>query len=278
MAGAYNKGNGPQGFSPEERCIDMREEKIFSFLTFFANHPILVVICMVFTVCDIVLLTCFIYNQIERKETTELRSSYNEILKNKEELDGQLKGMRDSYERLSNNFNHTETMYKELEKRTSELQTRLDSRVASLSADLTACQNTNLDFISQIAGKESSFVSMRNQVYDYELTTTAFRKLFSQQLILEPTWIKTGEVLTAFDGNCEIVIDEASNKTQCLKSQGTSISLKIENSRNDLCVQIDQPESFKYKGKKYFIYLLGVKEVEQSRHYLVSILKEPRKL
>ena len=277
MAEAYNKGNGPQGFSPEERSINMREEKIFSFLTFFANHPILVVICIVFTLCDIVLLTCVIYDRIQRKETTELRSSYNEILKNKEELDGQLKGMRDSYERLSSNFNHTETMYKELEKRTSELQTKLDSRVASLSADLSSCQSTNLDFISQIAAKESSSVSMKNKIYEYELMTTSFKKLLAPQLILEPTWIKTAEVLTAFDGNCEIFIDEASDKNPCLKNQATSISLKIENSKSVLCVQIDQPESFKYKGKKYFICLLGVKEEEQSRHYLVSILKEPQK-
>lgn len=255
----------------------MREEKIFSFLSFFANNPILAAICIVFFVADIVLLSCIIYDRIHRKEVMELRSSYNEIQKSKEELDVMLKGMRDSYDQMSKKLNRMDSLYQELEKRTSEAQPGLDSRAASLTADLNSCQSTNLDFISQLSGKESTIVSLRNQLRDYEEITAGLKKLLAQQLALEPTWIKAGEVFTAFNGDFVIVVDEASDKNQCRKGSTAAVSLKSESDKRILCVQMDQPESFKYKGKRYFIDVLGVRENERAREYLVSILKEREK-
>jgi len=267
-------GRGTEPQDAGTRFINMREEKIFSFLSFFVNNPILAAICIVFFLGDIVLLTCIIYYRIHREEVIELRSSYNEIRKSKEELDAVLKGMRDSYDQMSKKFNRVDTMYKELEKRTGEAQTGLDSRVASLTADLNTCQSTNLHFISQISDKDSTIVSLRNQLHDYEETTAGLKKLLVRQLALEPTWIKAGEVFTAFSGDFVIVFDEASDKSQCREGSTAAVSLKSENDKRTLCVRMDQPESFTYKGKKYFLDLLGVRENEQTREYLVSILKE----
>jgi len=252
----------------------MREEKIFSFLSFFVNNPILAAICIVFFLGDIVLLTCIIYYRINREEVIELRSSYNEMRKSKEEVDVLLKGIRDSYEQVSKKFNRVDTMYKELEKRTAEAQTGLDSRVASLTADLNSCQSTNLHFISQISDKESEIVSLRNQLRDYEETTAGLKKLLARQLALEPTWIKAGEVFTAFSGDFVMVVDEASDKSQCLEGSSAAVSLKSENEKKTLCVRMDQPESFTYKGKRYLLDLLGIRENGQTREYLVSILKD----
>ncbi len=255
----------------------MREEKIYSFLRFFADNPILAAICIVFFLSDLVLLTCIIYDRVHRREVTELRSSYIEIRKGKEELDALLKGVRESYDQVSKKFNRMDAMYKELEKRTGEAQPELDSRVASLTSDLNTCQNTNLNFISQISDKESTIASLTNQLHDYEQITSGLKKLLVQQLALEPTWIKAGEVFTAFDGDFVIVIEDASDKNQCVKGSAAAVSLKSENDKTLLCVRMDQPESFKYKGKRYFIDLLGVRETEQTREYLVSILKERKK-
>jgi predicted RNase H-like nuclease (RuvC/YqgF family) len=263
-----------QNFSPWGRYTSMREKKIFSFLSFLSNNPILAMICIVFFIADIVLLTCIIYDRIHRKEVMEMRSNYNELRKSKEELDGMLKGMRASYDQMSKKLNSMDPMHNELEKRTGQAQPGLDSSVASLTADLNICQSTNLNFISQISDKESTIGSLKNQLHDYEEITAGLKKLLAQQLALEPTWIKAGEVFTAFNGDFVIVVDEASDKNQCMKGSTAAVSLKSKNDKRILCVQMDQPESFKYKGKKYFIDLLGVRENEQTREYLVSILKE----
>lgn len=268
--------NAPGNFSHEGRCIDMREDKIFSFLSFLAKNPILAAICIMFFVGDVVLLTCIIYDRIHRKEVMELQSGFDEMRKSKEESDNLLKGMRDSYEQLSKEINRTNAMYRDLEKRTSEAQPVRDPKMASLAADLNTCQSKNLDFISQISGEESTIGSLRNQLHDDEEITAGLKKLLVQKLALGPTWIKSGEVLTAFNGDFAIAVEEASEKNQCSKGS-TSVSLKSENDKRILCVRMDQPESFKNKGKTYFIDLLGEREKEQTREYLVSILKEREK-
>jgi len=252
----------------------MREDRIFSFLSFLVNNPILAAICIVSSIADVVLLTCVIYDRIHLKEVIELRSSYDEIRKGKEESDDLLKDMRYRYDQMSEKFNSLDTIYRELENRTSESQTRSDSTVASLTADLHSCQDTNLNFISQMSDKESTIVSLRNQLHNYEEITAGLKRLFVQRLALDPTWIKAGETLSPFNDDFVVVVEETSDKNQCMKGSTAAVSLKSENDKRTLCVRLDQPESFKYKGKKYFLDLLGVRENEQIHEYLISILKE----
>jgi len=258
----------------------MKEEKIFSVLDIFVQNPMLTIICTVFFIVDIALLTCIFYNQINQNKVVELRNNYVELIKSRNELNGLLDKMIDNYTKINEKLSRMETMYTKPGKQTEEKQTQeteaqagLNSKIASLTADLSTCQNTNLNFISQISEKQAVIASLGNQLRDYEEMTAGMKRLFVQKLALQPTWIKAGEAYTVSDGNFAIVVDGVSDKTQCRNDSTAVVSLMTGNKKKILCVGLDRPETFEYKRKNYALGLLGVRENEQNHEYLVSIIK-----
>jgi DNA gyrase/topoisomerase IV subunit A len=214
---------------------------------------------------DIVLVTCIIYNQIHQRKVIELRNDYIELMKNRDELSGLLTSTKYSYDQLRDKLNHMETAYKELKiKQTKQAQE---------TANLHACQDANLNFISQISEKNAEIVSLTNQLRDYEEMTVGMKKLFIQKLALEPTWIKAGESYTVSNGDFAVVVDEVSDKSRCQNGSTAVVSLMTGNEKKNLCVVLDRPEAFECKKKNYYLTLLGVRENEQNHEYLVSILK-----
>ena len=180
----------------------------------------------------------------------------------------------DNYNQVNEKCNRLDTMYKELEKRSQDPQSIPDSRISSLTADLNTCQNKNLEFITSMANKDSTIASLENQLHDHEQSLGRMERLFVQQMALEPTWIKAGEVFTAFNDEVAIVVDEASDKNRCPRGSAATARLNIGKAKRNLCLQMDRQEVFTYKGKKYFFSLLEVRENDQAHEYLVSILKE----
>jgi hypothetical protein len=165
-------------------------------------------------------------------------------------------------------------MNKELERKSQGPQPITDAQLSSLKADLNTCQNTNLEFITAITNKDSTIVSLENRLHDYERRLNLVEKLFVQQMVMEPTWIKGGEVFTAFNNDVAMVVDQAPDKNRCPRGSTAIVHLNIGKAGKNLCLQTDRPEIFTYKGKKYLLSLLEVRENDQSREYLVSILKE----
>ncbi len=235
-----------------ERHDSMREKRKFSFWSFFVNSPIITAMCIILLFGDIAWLSYLVTNRTHHKEVRELRNSNNEL---KEEC------------------NRLDTMYKELERRSKEPQTIPDSRISSLTADLKACQNKNLEFITARANKDSTIASLENRLHDSEQSLARAERLFAQQMALEPTWIKAGEVFTAFNNDVDIVVDEATDKNRCPGGSAATLRLNIGRGKKNLCLQMDRLEVFTYKGQKYFFSLLEVRENDQAHEYLVSILK-----
>lgn len=208
--------------------------------------------CILLLFGDIAWLSYLVTNRTHRKEVRELRNSNNV---------------------LNEKYNRLDTMVKELEKRSQETQTISDSRISSLTADLNACQNNNLVFIAAKAHNDSTIASLENRLHDYEQNLRRTERLFVQQMALEPTWIKAGEVFTAFNNDVAIVFDEASDKNRCPSGSAASVRLNIGKYKKNLCLQTDRLEVFTCKEKQYFFSLLEVRENDQAHEYLVSILK-----
>jgi len=247
----------------------MREER-FSFPDFFANNPIIVTVCFVFLVADIVLLDHIITDRIHRKEIRQ----HEYIIK---ELQTGNKGLNDKYNQLNDMYNRLNTMYKELETKSGEIQSKVDSRLSSLTENLSSCQDTNLKFIGKIKEQDSETASLRNDLQDNVARLDALRRLFAGQLALEPTWIKAGEVSRAFSDDVALTVDEPSDGSRCPKGSPAVVHLESESGKKDLCVQMDQPQSFTYKGKRLLLHVLEVKESEEPHEFLVSIVKEREK-
>ncbi|MGO9314084.1 MAG: hypothetical protein ACLQDI_15290 [Syntrophobacteraceae bacterium] len=255
----------------------MKEKKKFSFRSFFVNSPIITTICIMLLFGDIVWLTYLVTSRINHKEMRELRNSNNELNKSKAALNDLYEKLMINYNQVNDKCNRLDTMYKELERKSQELQSILDPRISSLTSDLNTCQNKNLEFITAMANKDSTIASQENRLHDYEQSLGLMEKLFVQQMALEPTWIKAGQVFTAFNNDVAIVVDEASGKNRCPRGSAATVRLNIGKDKKNLCLQMDHQEVFTYKGKKYFFSLLEVRENDQAHEYLVSILKEKSK-
>lgn len=223
---------------------------------------------------DIVWLTYLVTNRINGKEVTELRNSNNELNKSKADLNDLYEKLLNNYNQVNEKCNRLDTMYKELGRKSQTPPTIPDSRISSLTSDLNTCQNKNLEFITTMASKDSTIASLENRLHDYEQSLGRMERLFVQQMAMEPRWIKAGEVFTAFDDDVAIVVDEASDKNRCPGGSAATVRLNIGKNKKNLCLQLDRQEVFTYKGKKYFFSLLEVRENDQTREYLVSILKE----
>ena len=257
-----------------ERYGSMSGKKKFSFQGFFASSPIITAICILFLVGDIVWLVYLVTNRIHQDEVRELRNSNSELKKSKAALSGLYEKLNRNYNQVNEKCNRLDAMYIELEKRSQGPQPIPDSQISSLTADLNTCQNKNLEFITAMTNKDSTIESLENQLHDYEQRLGRLEKLFVQQMALEPTWIKAGEVFTAFNNDVAIVVDEASDKNRCPRGSTAIVRLNIGKAGKNLCLQMDRPEVFTYKGKKYLLSLLEVRENDRTREYLVSILKE----
>jgi len=244
----------------------MRGEK-FSFPDFFSNNPILATICVLFLVADIVLLDHIVTDRIHQNDI----SRYEQGIK---ELGVISQQMNDGYNKLNEMCNLVNRMNKELELRNHEIQAKIDSQMSSLTSDLKICQETNVSFISKIKEQDSEIASLSNSLHDREGKLAELEMLFAQQIALEPTWIKAGGVVGVFNGDVSVTIDESSDKEQCQNGAAAVAHLRSGSNKGDLCLQLDRPQSFTYKGKKLFLHLLGVRRYEQSHEYLISIVKE----
>lgn len=256
------------------RYVRMREDKIFRFLNFLANNPILTLICIIFFVGDIVLTTCIIYNRIYQKKIIEFSGRYNELMDSRDRLDKLVKGMQVDYRQVSEKLNRMDGMYKELQEQNRQAQAGFDTKMASLKEDLRTCQNTNLNFISRISKKDSVIGSLKNQLHGDEEISEGLKKLFARQLTLGPTWIEEGEHFTTSNGDFVVVVGKASDRDGCVKGSTAVVRLYGGNDKKTLCVGTGRPESFRHDGKEYAFDLLGVGESEKGPEYLVSIVKK----
>jgi predicted RNase H-like nuclease (RuvC/YqgF family) len=247
----------------------MRGEK-FSFPDLFANNPILAAICVLFLLADIVLLDHIISDRIHQKEIRQNEYKIEKLQNSNNELN-------DKYNKINDMYSHIDAMYKELELRNHETQLKVDSKISSLTANLNTCQDSNLKFITKFKEQDSEAASLKNDLHDHAERLNALKKLFAQQLVLEPTWIRAGEVSRALSDDVTLTIDEASDKSLCPKDSPAVVHFVSGSGKKDLCLNMDQPQTFTYNGKKFFLHLLGIKGDEPPHGYLVAIVKEREK-
>jgi len=255
------------------RFIKMKNEKKFSFLDSLLGTRILTTICIIFSIASIVVLTCIIYGRIHQKEVTALRNRVAELMEKRDELSELLKNTKHNYDDVHENLNRMESKINEFKKQAQEAQAALNSEISSLTDNLNICQNVNLNFISDLKEKEDAILSFKKRLSDSEVMTDGLKKPFVDKLVLEPTWIRAGEAYTVSNDDFAIVVDETSDQSKCVKDSVAIVSLMTGKERKNLCVGMDRPERFKYKNKKYSLYLLGIRENDQNHNYLITIIK-----
>ena len=245
----------------------MKAER-FSFPGFFANNPFIFAVCVLFLIADVVLLDHVIADRTYRKWMIQYESRLNGLqISNKE--------LNEKYRQLNANYTQIESMYKNIEVQNHETLLKVDSKVSSLTENLSTCQDANLGFIAQINENDSVKASLENKLHDYEQKVDSLQRLFARQLALEPTWIKAGEVYSAHGDDLAVTVDESADKKGCPKESSAVAHLVSGGGKTDLCLQMDRPQTFTHKGKKLLLHLLGVRENEPSHDYLVSIVRGP---
>ncbi len=245
----------------------MKAER-FSLSSLFANRPIIFAVCILFLIADVALLNHIITDRIYHKWMNQ----YEYRLKG---LQVRNKELNDKYHQLNEIYARLESMYKNMEVQKHEALSEIDAKVSSLTENLNTCQDTNLEFIARINGNDSTKASLENDLHDHEQRLDSLKRVFARELALEPTWIRAGEVFSAQGDDLAVTVDESADNKGCPKESPAVVHIVSGGDKRDLCLQMDRPQTFSHKGKKLLLHLLGIRENEPPRYYLVSIVKAP---
>jgi hypothetical protein len=146
--------------------------------------------------------------------------------------------------------------------------------LASALKDLETAGVDALKLRGELGAKLSEIEALNDDRQAVELKYTGFKKMLAPYLILEPTWVSSGETVLVFGGKLILVLYEVSDASKCHKDSAAFSYLISGTDKTKLCLRTGKPESFKYQGKKYLFDLLESKESEGAHRYCISILKE----
>jgi hypothetical protein len=116
--------------------------------------------------------------------------------------------------------------------------------------------------------------TMDTQLHAMEAKYKGLMAALGSHVILEPTWVGSGETLRAFDGKLSIVLSETSDTSKCRKDSEAVGYLGDGKDKKKLCLRTAKPETFKYGGGTYQFHLLqSENNSEGSYRYCISIYK-----
>jgi hypothetical protein len=238
----------------------------------------------------ITLLVCFVCLIGLSVPTTYLvdRAKYKKLSDSKDQsilaTQKNIKSLSDQNIELQNSLQKLQDEYGSLESQHKDLAVKLDiaklenaqtaSELASALKDLETARAGALELKGELDADASKIEALNADRQALEQKYIGFKDLLASSLILEPTWVVSGETTLAFDGSLIIVLYEASDTSKCPKDSAAFSYLIRGTDKMQLCLRTGKPESFTYQGKKYLLTLLESKQSEGTHHYCISILKE----
>jgi len=240
-------------------------------------RPITLLVCFV---CLVGLSASATYLIDHAKYKKQSDDKYQEILAvqqdNKSLSDKNIE-LQNSLQKLENEYNNLESQYRDLASRldiAEQKNTQTASESASAWKDLETARVDALRLRGELDDKLSEIEALNADRQALEQKCNGFKEMLAPYLILEPTWVGSGETTTAFDGNLISVLYEVSDTSKCPKDSAAVGYLISGTDKKKLCLRTGKPESFKYKGNTYLFNLLESKQSEGAHRYCISILKE----
>ena len=185
--------------------------------------------------------------------------------------------LQNSLQKLENEYSNLESQHKDLASRldtAEQKNTQTASELASALKDLEAARVDASKLRGELDAKLSEIEALNADRQTLEQNYHDFKEMFAPYLVLEPTWVGSGETTLAFGENLILLLYEASDTSKCPKDSAAVSYLISCKDMKQLCLRTGKPESFKYQGEKYLFNLLESKESEGAHRYLISILKE----
>ena len=278
--------SGVETFPDEERArIYKRETKISTLSKIFSERPFLIIFSFLLaTALTTASLTYLMANRFSQlgelhKSTSMLKSELSKSYSANKELT--IKNAD-----LNKYVADSETRSTELKDKNNELKIELQVAKSSLAQsenDLDATQATNLRAKSEIKAKLSEIANTRAELEGLRHLSEFLKAESRGYLILEPTWLKSGESAQILGGRLTIRLEQASGKDSCSdvifqlsSSQPGLATLRELNRYNKTsCPRLWIPENFKLKNNRCSVLLLGSKtNNDETKAYLVAVFKK----
>jgi archaellum component FlaC len=242
-----------------------------------AMHPAILLVCFV---CLIGLSVSAAYLIVLVKYHSQLDNKDQEILtvrKENQALADQNIELRHSLEKLENEYSNLEPRYKDLASwldTAEQKNMQTASELATVSKALETAKADVLKLTEELDAKLSEIAALNADRQALDQKYNGFKEMLASYLVLEPTWVSSGETTRALDGNLLIVLYEASEKEKCHKDSAAVGYLISGNDKKKLCLRTGKPESFTCRGKNYLFNLLESKESEGVHRYCICIMKQ----
>ena len=239
-------------------------------------RPITLLVCFV---CLLGLSAAAISLIVHVRYRSRLENSEQEVLsvqKNNKALADQNIELRNSLQKLEDEYSKLEPRYKDLESRldaAKQKNMQMASKLATASKDLESAKAGVLRLTDELDAKLSEIVALNANRQTLEQKYDDLKEMLAPHLVLEPTWVRPGEATQAFDGNLLIILYQASEKDKCHKDSMAVSYLISGKDKKKLCLETGKPENFTYQGKRYVFNLLQSKESGGTHRYCIYIIK-----
>jgi septal ring factor EnvC (AmiA/AmiB activator) len=240
-------------------------------------RPITLLVCFVCLIGLSVSATYIIYDAKYKKQSGNKDQEILAVQENNKSLSDKNIELQNSLQKLGNEYSNLESQYKHLASKLDTAEQKNTQTASELAAALKELETAKADVFKltgELDAKLSEIEALNADRQVLELKYNGFKEMLAPHLVLEPTWVNSGETTPAFDGNLLLVLYEVSDTSKCHKDSAAFSYLISGKDKIKLCLRTGKPESFKYQGKKYLFNLLESKESKGAHRYCISILKE----
>jgi septal ring factor EnvC (AmiA/AmiB activator) len=237
-----------------------------------------------------VLLACFVcliglsisgtYLFMRARNQNRMDSEYKEetmLRKDNKDLSDRNSDLLNSLQKLESEFGILQSQSKELASKldsAEEKNVKTTSELAAALKELEAAKADISRFTVELDAKLSQMEDINADRQALQQKYHDYKKMLGPNLVLEPTWVSSGETIPAFDGSLLIVVYDVSEKDKC-RRDSVAVGYLIRGAdKKKLCLETGKPEDFKYQGKEYLFNLLEEKGSEETKRYCISILKQ----
>jgi len=245
--------------------------------TTLGMHPVILLVCLV---CMIGLSVSAAYlimhakyqGQVDNKDQQSLT-----VQKNNKALSDRNSELSNSLQKLQNEYGNLEAQYRDLASRLDSAEQKSMKTASELAGALKELKTAKTDasrLTNQLDAKLSEIEDLNADRQALQEKYNDFKEMLAPNLVLEPTWVNSGETALAFDGNLLIVLYQTSEKDKCQKDSVAVCYLIRGAEKKKLCLRTGKPEDFTYQYKTYLLNLLESKESEGVHRYCIYIMKQ----
>ena len=241
-------------------------------------RPVTLLVC---AVCLIALSTAAAYLILHTGYKRQFDNKDQEILtlqSNNKSLSDKNMELQKSADKTANEFSNLETRFKDLESRLDAAERNNSQTASELALTLKDREISRAEVLklkSDLEAKSSQLEALGTDRRAMEKRYTSLLETLGVHVVLEPTWVRSGETTGAFDGNLSIVLNEGSDMSKCRKDSEAVVYLSGDKHKENLCLRTGKPETFKYQGGTYFFNLLQSEDNSEGAHrYCIFIYRK----